>query len=35
MKMQWRYRLAAAGFALSLLFILFVTSFEAVCYWMP
>ena len=35
MKTQWHYRLAAAGFALSLLFIMFVTSFEAVCYWMP
>ena len=30
-----RYRLAAAAFSLLLLFILFVTSFEAVCYRMP
>ena len=35
MKNCLRYRLAAAVFALSLLFILLITSFEAVCYRMP
>lgn len=35
MRNSFRCRLAAVLFSLSLLFILLVTSFEAVCYWMP